>query len=67
MRSLKTPEAAGTVAEALNFTRYVVKAQIHAGGRGKGGGIKLANSPAEVKQHAETPHRYATGDTADGP
>lgn len=50
----ETPEAAGTVAEALNFTRYVVKAQIHAGGRGKGGGIKLANSPAEVKQHAET-------------
>ena len=54
MRSLKRRKQRGTVAEELNFNRYVVKAQIHAGGRGKGGGIKLANSPAEVKQHAET-------------
>jgi len=30
----------------------VVKAQIHAGGRGKGGGVKLANSPGEVQQLA---------------
>ncbi|NWG12874.1 MAG: acetate--CoA ligase family protein, partial [Acidobacteria bacterium] len=30
----------------------VVKAQIHAGGRGKGGGIKLAASPAEAEQVA---------------
>ena len=50
----ETPEAAETVAEELNCNRYVVKAQIHAGGRGKGGGIKVANSLAEVKQHAET-------------
>lgn len=32
--------------------RCVVKAQIHAGGRGKGGGVKLANSPAEAEEHA---------------
>lgn len=32
--------------------RSVVKAQIHAGGRGKGGGVKLANSPAEALKHA---------------
>ncbi len=31
----------------------VVKAQIHAGGRGKGGGVKLANSPAECREKAE--------------
>ncbi len=31
---------------------WVVKAQIHAGGRGKGGGVKLAKSPAEVKECA---------------
>jgi succinyl-CoA synthetase beta subunit len=31
---------------------WVVKAQIHAGGRGKGGGVKLAKSIDEVKQHA---------------
>ena len=30
----------------------VVKAQIHAGGRGKGGGVKLAKSPAEAEKHA---------------
>ncbi|MEM8964216.1 MAG: ADP-forming succinate--CoA ligase subunit beta [Acidobacteriota bacterium] len=32
--------------------RCVAKAQIHAGGRGKGGGVKLANSPDEAEQHA---------------
>ncbi len=31
----------------------VVKAQIHAGGRGKGGGVKLARSPEEARTHAE--------------
>ncbi|MBI5289994.1 MAG: acetate--CoA ligase family protein, partial [Chloroflexi bacterium] len=30
--------------------KVVVKAQIHAGGRGKGGGVKLANSPDEAAQ-----------------
>ena len=50
----ETPKEAETVAQELDCDRYVVKAQIHAGGRGKGGGIKIANSPAEVKQHAET-------------
>ena len=33
--------------------RCVVKAQIHAGGRGKGGGVKLAKSPDEAQQHAD--------------
>jgi succinyl-CoA synthetase beta subunit len=32
---------------------WVVKAQIHAGGRGKGGGVKLARTPEELKQHAQ--------------
>jgi len=32
--------------------KCVVKAQIHAGGRGKGGGVKLAKSPAEAAEHA---------------
>ena len=49
----ETPEEAEAIAQKLNCERYVVKAQIHAGGRGKGGGIKVANSTAEVKQHAE--------------
>lgn len=49
----ETPEEAQTIAQELNCPTYVIKAQIHAGGRGKGGGVKLANSPAEVKQHAD--------------
>ena len=46
-----TPEEARAVAEKLGGT-VVVKAQIHAGGRGKGGGIKLAKSPAEAESLA---------------
>ena len=49
----ETPEEAEAIAQELNGSIYVIKAQIHAGGRGKGGGVKLANSPAEVKQHAD--------------
>ncbi|NMG14315.1 ADP-forming succinate--CoA ligase subunit beta [Aromatoleum bremense] len=39
-------------AEQLGGSVWVVKAQIHAGGRGKGGGVKLARSIHEVQQHA---------------
>ncbi|MGA8053393.1 MAG: ADP-forming succinate--CoA ligase subunit beta [Burkholderiales bacterium] len=39
-------------AETLGSKVCVVKAQIHAGGRGKGGGVKLAKSVAEVRDHA---------------
>ena len=39
-------------AEELGGKVWVVKAQIHAGGRGKGGGVKLARSMDEVRQHA---------------
>lgn len=39
--------------QALGVEKAVVKAQIHAGGRGKGGGVKLANNLEEVKQHAQ--------------
>ena len=39
-------------AESLGGKVWVVKAQIHAGGRGKGGGVKLARSLDEVRQHA---------------
>lgn len=48
---VQDPEAASRVAERLG--RVVVKAQVHVGGRGKAGGIKLANSPAEARQYAE--------------
>ena len=39
-------------AQKLGGAVWVVKAQIHAGGRGKGGGVKLARSPGEVEQLA---------------
>ena len=41
----------GAIARRLGGSGVVVKAQIHAGGRGKGGGIKLAKSPEEA-EHA---------------
>ena len=45
--------AAARVAEELGGSRWVVKAQIHAGGRGKAGGVKLANTPARVAELAD--------------
>ncbi len=48
-----TADEAVSIANTLTSSKYVVKAQIHAGGRGKGGGVKLANSIAEVRQLAE--------------
>ena len=44
-----TPEEARAVAEQLGGDVVVVKAQIHAGGRGKGGGVKVVKSPAEAR------------------
>jgi len=48
----KSPEEAEAAARELGTDVVVVKAQIHAGGRGKGGGVKLARSPEEAKQIA---------------
>ena len=45
-------DGAVKAAEELGGKIWVVKAQIHAGGRGKGGGVKLARSLDEVRQHA---------------
>src|SRR5689334_4227969 len=45
------PEEAARICEELGG-RCVVKAQIHAGGRGKGGGVKLAKSPEEAREVA---------------
>jgi succinyl-CoA synthetase beta subunit len=52
-----TPTEAENAAKellALGKSVVVVKAQIHAGGRGKGGGVKLAKSAAQAKELAET-------------
>ncbi len=47
-----TPEAAVQAAKDLGGELWVVKAQVHAGGRGKAGGVKLAKTTDEVKQYA---------------
>jgi succinyl-CoA synthetase beta subunit len=49
---IDSPEKAVAVSRKLGTDIVVVKAQIHAGGRGKGGGVKLAKSPEEAKVHA---------------
>ena len=48
-----TPLEAEGAARQLGGGICAVKAQIHAGGRGKGGGVRLARSPDEARQHAE--------------
>ncbi|HEX2162807.1 MAG TPA: ADP-forming succinate--CoA ligase subunit beta [Thermoanaerobaculia bacterium] len=50
-RVAERPEAARAICEEWGG-RAVVKAQIHAGGRGKGGGVKLAGTPAEAEELA---------------
>jgi succinyl-CoA synthetase beta subunit len=49
----RTPDEAEQAARELGTDVVVVKAQIHAGGRGKGGGVKLAKSPEEARAIAE--------------
>jgi succinyl-CoA synthetase beta subunit len=48
-----SPPEAGLIARRLGGGLCVVKAQIHAGGRGKGGGVKVAKSPEEAEQLAK--------------
>ncbi|MDX1531540.1 MAG: ATP-grasp domain-containing protein, partial [Rhodothermales bacterium] len=55
-RVAETVEEAVRIAEQMQgegVGMFVVKAQIHAGGRGKGGGVKLAKSVDEVREKAE--------------
>jgi succinyl-CoA synthetase beta subunit len=47
-----TPEQAEAIARKLGGA-VVVKAQVHAGGRGKAGGVKLANTPEEAREKAQ--------------
>ncbi len=48
-RVAHSPEEAMAVAKEIGGSVWVVKAQIHAGGRGKGGGVKIAKSTSEVQ------------------
>jgi len=47
-----TPDEAKAIAEKLGGEGFVVKAQVHAGGRGKAGGVKIAKTTEKVKQYA---------------
>lgn len=49
----KAVEAAKQLSKDTGTSWFVVKAQVHAGGRGKGGGIKLAKSIDEVRSLSE--------------
>ena len=48
----RSPDDAEEIARKYGGT-VVVKAQVHTGGRGKAGGVKLADDPAEAREHAE--------------
>ncbi len=49
-----TGDEAKAAAESLSTPKTVVKAQVHAGGRGKAGGVKLVDTPSEAKSFAES-------------
>lgn len=51
-RIAETPDQAAAATDELGGNLWVVKAQVHAGGRGKAGGVKLARSQDEVRQYA---------------
>ncbi|WP_111496374.1 MULTISPECIES: ADP-forming succinate--CoA ligase subunit beta [Marinobacter] len=48
-----TPQDAVAAAAEIGGERWVVKAQVHAGGRGKAGGVKLVSSKDEIREFAE--------------
>lgn len=50
--AVDTPEAAAEAAQKIGGDKWVVKAQVHAGGRGKAGGVKLVDSPEAAKEFA---------------
>ena len=52
-RVAETSEEAKKIAEEIGAKRIVVKAQIHAGGRGKGGGVRVVSSPQEAEKAAK--------------
>lgn len=49
----ETPSQAREIAEQLGGSVWAVKAQVHAGGRGKGGGVKLARNLEQVEELAQ--------------
>ena len=52
-QAVDSPEQAAAAAADIGGDRWVVKAQVHAGGRGKAGGVKLVNSAEEAAAFAK--------------
>lgn len=48
-----TPQEAAEAADSIGGSEWVVKCQVHAGGRGKAGGVKLVKSKEEIKEFAQ--------------
>lgn len=48
-----TPEEAAQAADRIGGNKWVVKAQVHAGGRGKAGGVKLVDSKQQIRDFAQ--------------
>ncbi len=63
-KMITVPEDARAIAEELGGV-VVIKAQVHAGGRGKAGGVKLAKNPDEAVQLAAADPRHEAGVEAD--
>ena len=51
--AVDTPEEAAAACEKIGGSEWVVKAQVHAGGRGKAGGVKLVKSKEDIRAFAE--------------
>ena len=51
--AVDTPGGAAAAAKKIGGKKWVVKAQVHAGGRGKAGGVKLVNTPEEAEAFAD--------------
>lgn len=51
--AVDTAAEASAAAKKIGGTKWVVKAQVHAGGRGKAGGVKLVDNPEEAEKFAE--------------
>ena len=62
-----TPDAARAIAERLGGGTVVVKAQIHAGGRGKGGGVKVVKGPQAAAEAAGEDARHDARHLSDRP
>jgi succinyl-CoA synthetase beta subunit len=51
--AVDTPKEAAEAADKIGGTEWVVKAQVHAGGRGKAGGVKLLKNKEDIKEFAQ--------------